>query len=484
MPRAQLLLLSIIAAATTAILSYLGTGLHPIWWLLWLAPVPVIALSAQLRAGVAFTVASGAWFIGALNQWAYFRTLELPPLLIFIALIAPALVFGLAILFARLFLRANALFLAALAFPSFWVAYEYFSEVASPHSTFGNLAYTQMDCLPLIQLASITGIWGISFVVFLFSATVAALLTGRGKSSRRRTLALTVAIVICAVLLFGQWRLQSTPNGQSVRVRLMAKDVPMEVYLGSEQQALELLHDYANEIPRNTPSGTNVIVLPEKIARLPDSVLPEVDAPFSSAAAQTHCAIVLGLVRRTAIAAFNESRFYSSEGKLDASYAKHHLIPKVEPETLGTARVFIDQPFGRWGLQICKDMDFPELSRQYGREGASLLLVPAWDFQRDGWLHSRMAVLRGVESGFALARSARNGLMTLSDNRGRILDEAPSAFGRFASVDGDVTVAHQRTLYAKFGDWFAWFNLGLFVVLFASRVLKRLGLEMNHPGQA
>jgi apolipoprotein N-acyltransferase len=74
--------------------------------------------------------------------------------------------------------------------------------------------------------------------------------------------------------------------------------------------------------------------------------------------------------------------------------------------------------------------------------------------------------------------------MTLSDNRGRILAEAPSAFGRFASVDGDVTVAHQRTLYAKFGDWFAWFNLGLFVVLFASRVLKRLGLEMNHPGQA
>jgi apolipoprotein N-acyltransferase len=52
---------------------------------------------------------------------------------------------------------------------------------------------------------------------------------------------------------------------------------------------------------------------------------------------------------------------------------------------------------------------------------ANLLLVPTWDFNLDRWLHARMAVLRAVENGFALARSARNGLFTLSDNRGRIL---------------------------------------------------------------
>src|SRR5206468_8848188 len=75
----------------------------------------------------------------------------------------------------------------------------------------------------------------------------------------------------------------------------------------------------------------------------------------------------------------------------------------------------------RWGLQICKDMDFPELSREYALQGANLLLVPAWDFNLDRWLHARMAVLRAVENGFALARSARNGLLTLSDNRGRIV---------------------------------------------------------------
>jgi predicted amidohydrolase len=106
---------------------------------------------------------------------------------------------------------------------------------------------------------------------------------------------------------------------------------------------------------------------------------------------------------------------------MEANYDKHHLLPGVEPEKPGDKRVLLDQPSGRWGLQICKDMDFPELSREYAALGANLLLVPAWDFNLDRWLHARMAVLRAVENGFALARSARNGLLTLSDNRGRII---------------------------------------------------------------
>jgi apolipoprotein N-acyltransferase len=324
-----------------------------------------------------------------------------------------------------------------------------------------------MDCLPIIQLASITGIWGISFIVFLFAATVAALLSGSGNPSPRRALAIGVGTVVCAVFLFGVWRLQSSPPAsQSVTVALVAKDIPMKVYLGTDQQAVEVLRDYADEIRRATPAGTDVVVLPEKIARVPEAVLPGVDALFASAAADAHAAIVLGLVRRTPSIAFNESRFYSGEGKLEASYDKHHLLPGVEPETPGDARVLLDEPSGRWGLQICKDMDFPALSRQYGTEGASLLLVPAWDFKVDAWLHDRMAVLRSVENGFALARSARYGRLTLNDNRGRILAETVSGSGRFASVSGTVNVARETTLYTRFGDWFAWLSVVAFLILF------------------
>jgi len=247
----------------------------------------------------------------------------------------------------------------------------------------------------------------------------------------------------------------------------------MSVYLGSEEQTLALLGEYADEARRVTPAGTQVVVLPEKIGRVTENALPQVDAQFSSTATAIHAAIVLGLVRKTSSAAFNSSRFYSADGKLEANYDKHHLLPGVEPEKPGDKRVILDQPSGRWGLQICKDMDFPKLSREYAAEGANLLLVPAWDFNLDRWLHARMAVLRAVENGFALARAARNGLLTLSDNRGRILAEASTAPGRFVSISKKVNVSREETFYARTGDWFASLCVGMFAILLASRFLGR-----------
>ena len=462
------------AGLASAGLFYSGTGLHPTWWPLWLAPVPVLAIAPRLRGGDAFLLGSIAWLIGETNQWNYVRhEIELPLQIAVLYFVVPAVVFGFGVLLARGFLRCVSLFLAVFSFPIYWVAYEYLTAIASPHSTWGNLAYTQMDFLPLIQIASVTGLWGISFVVFLFAATVAALSSSAGNLSRRSALAVTVGFLICALLVFGEWRLQANPAAESVAVTLIAKDVPMTVYLGTENQAVELLHEYADEVRRVTPVGTGAVVLPEKIARVGEHALPEVDALFSSAAAATRAAIVVGLVRITQSDDFNSSSFYSTDGTMKKNFAKQHLIPGVEPEKPGHKRVILDQPSGRWGLQICKDMDFPQLSREYAADGAHLMLVPAWDFNLDGWLHSRMAVLRAVESGFALARSARNGLLTLSDNRGRIISETATVPSRFLSISGKLNVARKETFYAKTGDWFGWLCVGAFVVLTASRFHAR-----------
>jgi apolipoprotein N-acyltransferase len=158
---------------------------------------------------------------------------------------------------------------------------------------------------------------------------------------------------------------------------------------------------------------------------------------------------------------------------LKANYDKHHLIPGLEPERPGHKRVILDQPSGCWGLQICKDMDFPQLSREYAAGRADLLLIPAWDFNVDRWLHSRMAMLRAVESGFALARSARNGLLSLSDNRGRVIAETATVPARFASMSGKLNVAREETFYARSGDWFAWLCVATSVVLILSPALAR-----------
>jgi apolipoprotein N-acyltransferase len=101
------------------------------------------------------------------------------------------------------------------------------------------------------------------------------------------------------------------------------------------------------------------------------------------------------------------------------------------------------------------------------------MLVPAWDFDDDGWLHARMAVMRGVESGFAVARAAKQGLLTLSDDRGRILSEAHSSEHPFVSVVGPLPVGRGPTFYARTGDWFAWLDLVALAGMVRSLLARR-----------
>jgi apolipoprotein N-acyltransferase len=89
-----------------------------------------------------------------------------------------------------------------------------------------------------------------------------------------------------------------------------------------------------------------------------------------------------------------------------------------------------------------------------------------------GWLHGRMAVLRGVESGFTIVRAAKQGVLTVSDDRGRILAEQDAAMVPFASLVATAPVRHDNTLYARWGDWFAWLNAAGLVALLFSRARK------------
>jgi len=175
------------------------------------------------------------------------------------------------------------------------------------------------------------------------------------------------------------------------------------------------------------------------------------------------------LIRRDSQGLWNEARVYLPQGGPPLTYEKHHMLPPYESQfVVGTALTSLHQPSGNWGVTICKDMDFPALSRQYAKEGTALLLVPAWDFDSDGWLHSRMAILRGVEAGFSIARAPRHGILTITDDRGRVLAERSTNAAPFATLVAEIPVVHHPTLYSKCGDWFAWLCIALFLAIFVS----------------
>jgi apolipoprotein N-acyltransferase len=89
------------------------------------------------------------------------------------------------------------------------------------------------------------------------------------------------------------------------------------------------------------------------------------------------------------------------------------------------------------------------------------MLVPGWDFNIDRAWHGHIAVMRGVEDGFSIARAAKDGYLTVSDDRGRIVAETRSDSAPFATLLADVPAAHERTLYLLLGNWFAWLSFAL-----------------------
>src|SRR5204863_2848423 len=99
----------------------------------------------------------------------------------------------------------------------------------------------------------------------------------------------------------------------------------------------------------------------------------------------------------------NLALVFSPDGSELAEYDKVHYIPVVEAGyRIGVKPSYFPVSGVQCGVAICKDMDFAEWLRAYAKGGARILFVPAWDFVRDGRLHDRMAVMRGVEGGFSL----------------------------------------------------------------------------------
>ncbi len=454
---------------------YFGTGLHPIWWLTWWAPLPLLLIAPRLSLWQAFAASLLASFCGGLNLWHYFRdALEAPLLLIVIFTLLPACLFALGVALFRWCVRRGALAQAALVYPAFWVALEFLTASVSVHGTYGSAAYNQMNFLPILQIASVTGFWGISFCVQLLPATIGAICAVPGQTRQKKFLAVSAGIFLLAVLGFGEWRLHVAGPGNPVTVALIASDLPENMLPTTEEDTMRLLRDYAAQAGGLATQRVQAIVLPEKVGVVREAYLSQADSLLSDTASRTHAVLVAGLIRRDSAGLWNEARIYQPDGTAPLTYEKQHMLPPFESHfTIGTSRTVLHEPSGLWGITICKDMDFPQPSRQYGLDGTGLLLVPAWDFDADGWLHGRMAILRGVENGFSIARAPRHGILTVTDDRGRILAERATNSQPFVTLLAQVPVRYEPTLYSRFGNWFAWLCVVLFLLTLFSCAKRR-----------
>lgn len=469
------LIFALLATVTTALLAYFGTGLFPVWPLMWFAPIPVLLFASSSSWWAATLVAFCAWLLGGLNLLHYFNSLlHLPPTVQAIIFAVPSLLFAISVLSFRSLVRREAWWSAALAFPAAWVSFEYVGNLLSPHGTGGNLSYSQLSFLPFLQLASVTGPWGMSFLLMLFAAALVVSIGARRTSPRQAWRILGASWgAVALVMIFGGIRLSSNQPGLRVKVGLIASDEAGNADVAAAgTDAERLFHAYGIEVEALASRGAQVIVLPEKLAVVLATESGKTDSFFQSIADKTQVMLVVGMVYVDGPVKYNRARVYTPHAPVQ-SYDKHHMLPPFESNLKpGTSVFTTSKPSGTWGVAICKDMDFTPLSRQYSNAGAGLMLVPAWDFVLDRFSHGHIAVMRGVEDGFSIARAAKQGFLTVSDDRGRVLAETRSNSSPFATLLADVPAGHEKTIYSQLGDWFAWVALVILALTLAQLFRK------------
>ena len=445
------------APALAGALLYLATGLHPVWWLVPLAPVPVLWLAPRVPPAVAALAAFVAWLAGTGNMVAFYReAYAVPWPVIAVVSVVPSLAFTAVVIGWRaILLRGWSA--AAIAFlPAAWVAYELLVARVSPHGSLWSLAYTQVDCLPLLQLAAWLGAPAISFAVLLASAALASL-----ARKTRRGPVVAIAVLAAAIVASALRLAASAPPADRTRVALAAIDQPFPETPAASDAALAA---YLPLLQR--ARGADIVVLPELVATLASEADPALDR-VRAAAAAGQVAVLLGVHLDLPDGRRNAAILLAPDGRTLAVYHKQHLVPGLEDHYRPGGELAVA---GAWGVAICKDLDFATPSREYGARGVGLLLAPAWDKGSDGWLHARMAIVRGVEYGFTLARSAREGRLLVSDDHGRVVAEAASD-PRGALLVADVAPVARTTLYRAIGDSFAW--LCVFYALGALALTRR-----------
>jgi apolipoprotein N-acyltransferase len=470
-----------------------GTGVllalafpQPHWGLLaWVALVPLlmVALEAKPAAAFGWGFVSGAVFFSITVSWLYgfFRSYGE------MSVATAAGVLGLMVAILSLYPAAYALAVrwmtrtgtgwALAVSPFFWVALElgrgHMPAIGFPWNLLG---YAVSDRLGLVQLVTLTGIYGLSFVVAAYNALLLWAWRERGAKAIGTWAAVTAALVL-TITVGG--RLVPRPAGQHASYASN-----WEQQNAAEFAAIDRLTIDAGR------SAPGLIIWPE--APAPFSFEdPWFVAQATKIAQQSRSDFLAGVdewtyPRGAAPQAANSAVMVDAAGRRIFRYDKIHLVPFGEyvpwrrwlwfarrltggigDFTPGSERTVGRMDGGTFAVFICYEAIFPNEVRQFADRGAELLV----NISDDGWYghskalaqHLNMARVRAVENRRWLLRDTNTGLTAVIDPYGRIRGRLPP--DTRAALTARYDFRSGRTLYTRWGDW--WPKLAILVSLLA-----------------
>ena len=380
--------------------------------------------------------------------------------------------------------------LVLISAPFLWVAIE-LARTRISGFPWDLLGITQVDNIPLTRIATMTGVYGLSFEILLVNvAFAAAFLVHR---SRRKTL-LIAAIGAAALLQTGRW-LTLPPVAADHTAVLLQQSLPVG---GSEAWTDEQMQTAIREFsslslhPTSPPTQhPDLIVWPESPAPFQTND-PAFRQPISDLALEAHAWLVIGSIAvDNPQTFFNSASLVSPSGEWTARYSKIHLVPFGEYVPFASVFSFaggLTQAVGSFtrgplhaplqagqhklGIFICYESIFPNEVRQLVKEGAAVLV----NISNDGWYgdsgawaqHLNQARMRSIENNRWLLRDTNTGLTASIDPYGRVVARLERKVRSALAAPYGLT--NVTTFYSEHGDWFAYvcaiISLGALIVRF------------------
>jgi len=392
------------------------------------------------------------------------------------------LVFFLPFLADRLITPKIKGFLATFVFPTALVSLEYLLSLTPANSWF-SLAYTQSGTLPLIQLVSVTGIWGLSFLIAWFASVVNWIWENEFSFSKTWKGAALYLGILVAVLLFGYIYLTLFPaKAEKVQVagitRSFDMDVEAKICEGDVNCLKELfnrsLDDFINDSKQAADSGAQIIMWQENALAAyqeDEEVFVEKGRDF---AVDEGVFLEMGMYALSKDRTKDENKAFliSPSGQV-SEYKKNHLTPG-DNHILGDGRVLIqDSTYGKLGTIICQDTHTLNFVRQAGQADVDLMLIPNHNWESITPYVATMPIFRAIEHGFSMIRADYHGLSNAVDFHGNVLAELNDFTSEERIMYADIPTKGITTVYSRIGDIFAWLSVIGFLGLVVSAIRNR-----------
>ena len=396
--------------------------------------------------------------------------------------------------------------------PAVWVLLEYIRSHLFTGFPWALLGYSQYLNLPVIQIADITGAWGVSFFVMMVNVAIVEIIWSVRSGLRTRLKSAVIWLFFFSLLIssYGYLRLCQHPqtfDRNPIRISVIQGNIPQELKWEETSRGY-IFARYSDLSLQAATEKPDLVIWPE--AALP-VVLEEEPLFFQRVQGlirQIKTPLLFGAVTQRDDLYYNSALLVSGQGEILGRYDKLHLVPFGEYIPLKKFLRFMETiaPIGDiergkeytifkllvqgvggktdFAVLICFEDLFPELSRGFVRKGALFLV----NITNDAWYkystaagqHLQASVFRAVENKVFLARAANTGISGFISPQGKIISLVKDSSGRNIFTTGLVTqnIFNSRgrpTIYTSYGDIF----VGIIFLYIAYVIITRLGRRKN-----